>query len=1345
MNNDVALEELQQKMGDMASNAEAEVERGATRERMAEWRAERARVVSEDVELYNRQPYNPFNAPGCSTQLQSNPVPNHHSGPLLWPLHDMADLVPAVVALLNSRRLGILALPSGITGDNVSNALNSIQPGVECPDWHTRESDGRTALLRWEAPSSDTDGGRLHVTGISNELHLCTLSIRRRLGDSGVALQLPQVLQRLANISPQHLNVAFNVKVSNEDGHSLCHLAPTHGETDLLEDKESAWWTITKGPAAAVAAAAAAAAAASPSNGAGAHGTNDQATLAAAISGKRLASRLDDHLRKYIVGMFELTTSGQPAITSISFGVRDGDRAVVGVPVEGSVTDAKTLARAAVAKSLARLFPAPPLEVALQWRDVDTQKSKGQAMRTRDKKYLLVVTSQAAVRAVGKNAAWMLAVRCKDGELGAIFAPGPGQDWQLEDDKLVISASPKNSAKATQTLVGDSNGTISTSGDKARKTRVPVRCVIPEDVTPLPHFVVNAIVTPALDTENKLCAPSSALFRDSSFQCAGLFATGGADEAPRAFSLSPFAAWALLRHREDPPGVWRHVRRAYGYTAHVLLGAGVPGSASPVPPTVTVQTVSSLSAVGGQSQQQLLVLLGFDADQLRPLLMPGRRLVLLDTDPIRLQAAMKEVMDRGRGRVSVQDAGLFSDWSLLRETPPADEAEQTREAGTLVAPRKDVPHPHTPEGRERVCAFLSGSRSASLLYDVRYVDVATVARPDEEATLLREFHTLTDGHVTHVVARAVLRGAGTTALMHRLAQRLRKVEGTRVEVVHASRPGQVRGVMDVLTKWARASAPQDVRRVVLLVICDRSSRPEADRLKKSLAQLLGANPAVLAGLLEVVVHPLFDKEPFENHAYILRPVLQDRELSAFVLHFSRFFERKAEDLKRLQANHTKDMVYVGLPGLVVSSGAQHDSCAAAINALLQRDDKGRLLRRYLTQLALLELFAEKGMPGSLYGVSFKQDWDWLLTDWDKEAHRLQAFIYAVPLLRCTAGLAVTLDLAAPSGMRIGGSAEAIRQLPEQLGEAFLVLADAGVSLKKYLRKQPFGTPGDRMPRWIQVLRQHSADGQYAAMRVLTMLRKEWSQGAAAKVSESRTQVYVLTTQLCLRAQEWQMVDRMANEMVHYAAGTSSDFLARANRASVLAELVALDVLDEKRLFELSDICVEDFEHVLKHRDRARDFDPKTLLRAAYRKLDGTLLGARNAMDNQRPAPRLWQRLYTLLDGESPARGAMTAKAEPLELMEVWTTESATPSPLPTEEAEELPETEVPLPGPGAEGTAAAPATGAPATGAPATGAPAPLIAAVPARRRVTMSPPRDLPAAANQITPAQVNVLLGGR
>lgn len=875
-------------LGNEIGQAQTAISKARNLEEKTELSATYAAKVTEYVKLHNCQPYSPFNAMRTSLQLgKPTQLALDDTNSVRWSLKSCKDVAPAVVALLNSRRVGVLTLPPGVTSDEVAGEVRKIEPSVTCPSWGA--SDGRAVLLRWEQPAGSSGGSLRVVAKSQHKLHLSNISIRQRVGATGKERTVDAVLGKLSSISPEDINTTTNIKVTTGYVESVEHLATTCGETDMLEDKETAWWAGAK-------------------------------ILAEAVSGNYLAQRLNEHLKKYIVEMYELAADGSLVSASLSLGVREGDHAVVGVPMDDKLDSAQLHAQLLITDTMSRLFPAPPLNVCLNWTRLDSSGSLDKAARDRDGQ-LLVATDKAAVKSVGAVATWVLAVRV-DEALGVIF--GLPEGWTLAATNTICVAVPpkKNKPEA-----------------KAKTVRIQVTHAANEDVKILPHFLVTA--TTQASGGNSRCVASSALFRGSSFDCMGLFE--GPASILLAYTLSPFAVWAMLQHLEQPTAVWRHVRRTYHREVHVvpsLETAIMP----PLPKGVTYTPLHSIPKAG--QHPQVLVLLGFAAWQLRPLLQAKRQLVLLDVDPIRLQAAVKATLDEGSGSVVIVDVGLFEAWDCLAASSESDDV--AHRAGTLLKPMELAPTASS-EGRALIRRYLIGDTDSkladptSIFYGENYVTAAAVRRDDEETALYKVVCRFLVSSAAHEVAHAMLRGAGTTTIVHRLALRLRRKERTLVEVVHTNDTERVAAVKKVLWDWAKKGAPADVGRVVALVVADKRGRSVAADLRRLLARLLQRSPDIIAGVLEVVVHDIFDTEAWDGHHFVLSPVLHGAELSSFVDHYSAMFPNKADDLGKLvQGEHIEDMVFVGLPGLIVSGGL-HGSCLKAISQLLDRTDPTRQL------------------------------------------------------------------------------------------------------------------------------------------------------------------------------------------------------------------------------------------------------------------------------------------------------------------------------------------------------------------------------------------------------------------
>lgn len=280
------------------------------------------------------------------------------------------------------------------------------------------------------------------------------------------------------------------------------------------------------------------------------------------------------------------------------------------------------------------------------------------------------------------------------------------------------------------------------------------------------------------------------------------------------------------------------------------------------------------------------------------------------------------------------------------------------------------------------------------------------------------------------------------------------------------------------------------------------------------------------------------------------------------------------------------------------------------------------------------------MPALLPGPVFTEDWDWLLRDCTTTSHKLRAFIYAVPLLRAAADVHINLDAEAQSGMRVEGD------IADRLAESFLGLAKADVSLLVYLRKLPFGHPGDRMPRWIQLLREQKGTPA-AAIGVLRTVIAGWPASELDSMVGSLTQAHVLLAQLLLGLMEWKEAVMVIDAAVSVAQASRSKLLAHGNRALVYVEVVVKNALDQEELLRLVDLCVTDFAMIMRHESSAKDFKPRQLLRTAYNKVRKA---AHNGdMDSNSPASQLYVGLGQLYGSESPP---ISDESAPLELLEI---------------------------------------------------------------------------------------------
>lgn len=931
--------------------------------------------------------------------------------------------------------------------------------------------------------------------------------------------------------------------------------------------------------------------------------------------GESVASKLAKHIQKYVVETYFLTTDGMPSQASVTLGVLDDVWQVLGVPLIDGFDETRKAAQREIANVMARLFPRPLLDVKLTWRRVDMTNCLNHVLghdTDSGAQMVVVVTNITATRKLvhaQKQQSWAVAAQVTlDGQdVLCSLVPSAGLLLQFDENSAPMIV------KGTKTLVKAADIGL-----------VPVG-----DVRILEHAVIRASFAPDKAARGAHAGAAAALFRCGAFQLPVLF-------NDKVFDLSMFNIWALLRTRSCPSQLLTGVAQP---RTNVYLACG-----DDVDKNLLPASLSSLETLPGtlpDAKATILYCVAVNGFVLETLVTVHEdiQLVLLDTDPKRLHETMCEVLDGGLA--NIRDVGLFDSSASLCD---ALSARGIGQAGSSILGTAKAPRPGSDEAREAVRKYLAGHNNNSVLGNDDLVAIGTSKRL--QATYLHDQLLQACANPAQpVVAHAVVPGAGTSTLVNLAARQLRQ-SGAWVAVVNADDAACVTEAARLLQE--EACPPENA---IFLCISHRHiSAPKP--LLVSLQKLQTSAVHVKAAILTVLLHPIGDGSvPWASDELVLNPSLQPEEVGDFLSLYKTYYPERARLLDALK-DASKTSCFVGLPGLIATEG-QHTSCSAALEALLAKYDPFRNgLSPYLAVLAVLELFAlgtagYTGIPVPFRGPPFNSDWDWLLEQPGSVAHRLHAAVWAVPVLRQTVGLLVTLSASA-KGLRVtkdeyflgvdgvclselaaesvGDGTTAVSEgaavVERLLSTGFLQMVAQRASLHPWLqlKKSRQGlSRKDRLPMWVAVV------GEARAKNLLEGLVEKWPKVAFedAALSRSYAQGCILLSILsepprrsC--AHDWQPSIAWLTLAVDKTEVKGVNYLARFDRVALLGRAAVGLSKDSS----VPDAWVREFASDLKLTSkrglsRSRDMQANRL-----KKLCALLEIRARGMDKQNPYARM---------------------------------------------------------------------------------------------------------------------------
>jgi hypothetical protein len=775
----------------------------------------------------------------------------------------------------------------------------------------------------------------------------------------------------------------------------------------------------------------------------------------------------------------------------------------------------------------------------------------------------------------------------------------------------------------------DENGVpMIVQGSRTLVKATDIRLVPADDVRILDHAVVRASFEPEKAARGAQTGAAAAIFRCGAFQLPVLFSN-------KVFKLSMFTIWAFLRTRSCPSQLLTGLAQP---RTNVYLACGDDVDASFLP--TALSSLKTLPGTLPDAEATILYCVAVNGYTLETLVGAPQdiQVVLLDTDPTRLHETMCEVLDSGLA--NVRDVGLFDSSTSLFY---ALSAHGIGQAGNSILGTVKAPRPGSDEAREAARKYLAGHNNR-LLGNDDLIAIGTGKRL--QATYLHDqLLQVCANPAQPVVAHAVVPGAGTSTLVALTARQLRQ-SGAWVAVVNADDDACVIEADRLLQE--EACPPENA---IFLCMSHRDiCAPKP--LLLSLQKLQTSAVQVKAAILTVLMHPIGDGPvPWTSDELVLNPSLQPEEVGDFLGLYKAYYPERAGLLDALK-DASKPSCFVGLPGLIATEG-QHTSCSAALKALLDKYDPVRNgLSPYLAMLAALELFAlgtagYTGIPVPLRGPPFNSDWDWLLEKPGSLAHRLHAAVCAVPVLRQTAGLLITLSASA-KGLRVtkdehffGADGVCLSELAAESVGGGTTAASAGAAVVKRLlsagfrqmvtqraslhpwlqlkkSRQGLSRKG-RLPMWVAVV------GEAKAKDLLKGLVEKWPQFGFedAALSRSYAQGCILLSILsepprrsCV--DDWQLsidwlslaVDKTEVEGVNYLA--RFDRVALLGRAAVGLSQDSLVPDAWVRMFAL------DLNRACK-RGHTRSRDMQT---GRLKTLSELLEPLARGMDNQNPYARM---------------------------------------------------------------------------------------------------------------------------
>lgn len=1030
-------------------------------------------------------------------------------------LSDCAALPHAVAALINSGHPGKVFLPGDCNYDQAVTLLTDFLKPIYLVSNNNTMPDG--CYLRWYPGTAGTPPTLEVFLRSAETPAFFGITARRRVGATGVPVTAKGLHTAIIDIKLDDVLQSRNIVIEVAEIH-LDHFAKNIIEGNTVEHKEITWWDM-------------------------------RGAAVGPVKARKFADVVAEHLKKYMVEMYVLDCNRTMILAELNIGTRDKDLRIVGVPLlTDCLKDAIDKMRLELAKAVARLFPSPPLKVMLEWAELKTLESIKDALRVDGTDHVVVITNDNAIREVGRhvsaNGGWVLAVQLKSNKKKGAIVSAQGV-------RLCVSG-----------LFSDVKG-----GGKLLASSKEFSTHFDCDFEVWPHIAVSAVLEPLA----KRPPAGKGLFRNGSFGYAVIFE--GRGSVLHAMRLSPFATWAHLHSRSRQSLVSHFKHSQTELICHCTTGA--LDIAHETLDGLVFTRNANLPPLPANKQRRIVFCVETEPRELRHLFADDQdpnthAIVLLDTDPVRLQQSLKYVLDHHVARV-VDICLYLSRLELLNSMTPA-------------APNASsfYPSPRSEEGQKTIEEFLAGKGNAQMPDDDSYVDQGTAAR-EQEVILTHELRLALNAETAPsvVTVHALLPGMGTTTLLQRVARKLRGEQNTFAAVISRSKVA-----IDVLAKAALSDS-------IALLIASPVQQSEIDRgvLVKALADRRKMAQVGVA-VLQVLVHELGDEIP-PGEIY-LDPLLSKTEAKSFIDLYRRFFPHSVADLVPLVM---KDM-WVGLPGLVVSEGRHHGS-GRTLETLKQRlvwghrEDGTRV--RFLAQLAALELFATGGVglgPAKLCGGCFHRDWIMVLENPARTEHRLVSIVWAVPLLRTMAKLDVKVDPTQPSGFALTQLSGAPQTLSSLMLDALIALAQSKVSLEPYLRKSRDSNGASCNPRWLQLV--EASEGNKSLQCLLKELLERWPQMEKEERNDemmgSYTQASVLLAQQLERHKKWTDGLSVLNRAVDVCLYSSSDRIAKTKRC----RLVTSGVVDGHQFNDIAlENCVTDFEDILTKGD-CQDFKPTIL-------------------------------------------------------------------------------------------------------------------------------------------------------
>lgn len=525
------------------------------------------------LSAFARQPGNPFHALKNSSVCESQPK-LAGDGTLLWELKCANDVPCALAALLNSHSLGCLQLPSNTPFDNVAGVIRyNLSPSLTL-SIHAAAPDKAGTLVSWDGTNHV-----LHVLATTEQVYFYGVKIRRRIGATCTLLTSKELVTRLLDIDTVHATQKVNVSVIfEEEDNTVDHLQPAAIEGDILENKKKMWW-MTEGDS-------------------------------LPTSWKDLAEKLKVHVQRYVVEMYVLNFDRRVPSAQICIGVRDDGCVAVGVPLTDDLSKSKFEVQKVLSQEMAHLFPSPALELNLEWTELKTSKSLQAAFGLENR--TVFISNFGAIKSVAMKVEWILAAKLSspDGghQLGAVFASCDA--FSLE----------KKEAEIYQLFWKD----------KLLVRSSHVRLIDKDQIEIIPHVLVTVLIKHRKDEQ----PASAALFGPGSFGFSALLRRG--EKNISALQLSPFATWAMLRHRLQAPNVSNilgHSQLKGRVVADEEARSHLPKD---IDPTLFAE---SLDAVAATEEVCNVVCLGLTLDEVKKCPREGVKkvLYLLDIDAQKLQ------------------------------------------------------------------------------------------------------------------------------------------------------------------------------------------------------------------------------------------------------------------------------------------------------------------------------------------------------------------------------------------------------------------------------------------------------------------------------------------------------------------------------------------------------------------------------------------------------------------------------------------------------------------------------------------------------------------------------------